>query len=105
MKKLQNEIIVKKAVSAFKEFVGEMDVDKMIKNFHWGRTIDKFTYEFWLYDHSMYPEWGAVTGKIEIDDRPEKLKSKHILTIYVDRYNGNTFVRRMVKELPWEKTA
>ncbi len=102
MKRLDEKTIKSKAVEALRAFIAEKTIDE--DKYHWELCANKTEVEFYLYDHSMYDDWGVVdkTRKELVLDGEEENKTIHLLTIYVDKFTGETFVERVAKKMPWE---
>ena len=102
MKKLDEKTIESKAMKSFKNFLSGKTIDW--NQYQWGETVHKRIVEFRLFDHSMYDDWGVVdkTRKELVLDGEEENKIIHLLTIYVDKFTGETFVERVAKKMPWE---
>ncbi len=102
MKKHDEKTIESKAMEAFNGFIAGKAIDKT--KFHWNQIGNKEVEGFRLYDHSMYNDWGVVdkTRKELVLDGEEENKTIHLLTIYVDKFTGETFVERVAKKMPWE---
>lgn len=102
MRRLEEKNIKSKAIEAFNNFLNGKTIDE--KKYSWSRSVNKGIVEFYLYDHSMYDNWGVVdkTRKELVLDGEEENKIIHLLTIYVDRFTGETFVKRVAKKMPWE---
>lgn len=66
----------------------------------WFTSEDQFTFEFELMDMTDAASEQLAEGEIGLTGW--KKPPRHLLTVYVDKKTGNTFIRRFVKKYPWE---
>lgn len=104
MKKLQLDEAQGIALKALKEYprVEAKVIELFMKGDDWTAGGKGNMYMFTLFDMSRAEE-AEVQGKI----RPTgwKKEPEPLLTIYVNRESGDTFIHRHVPKYPWEEAA
>ncbi|MBQ9395456.1 MAG: hypothetical protein IJU23_08060 [Proteobacteria bacterium] len=104
MKKLKLEEAQEIALNALKEYprINTKIIERFMNDNEWSAGGQGNVYQFTLFDMRNAIEAGSPsklqpTGWLK---EPEPL-----LTIYVNRSNGETFIRRYVSRYPWEDAA
>ncbi len=105
MKKLNMEAAQDIALNALKQYprANQKVLDSFMKTDEWAAGGKGVVYEFTLYDMTHSKEFKATAHHQQPTgwEKPPEI----LLTIYVDRTTGETFVRRHVDKYPWEIAA
>lgn len=95
---------IKEAAIIIAKVMQEYTHNKVNKDFMdkstWLTSEDRYTFEFELMDMTEAEAFHSPEG--QICPTGWKTPSKHLLTVYLDKNNGSTFVRRCVDKYPWE---
>lgn len=92
------------AAEAMRKYTnGGVSKEFMAKS-QWYTEEDKFTFIFSLADLSRAKEATLPKG-VKVGLTGWIKPPKPILTIYIDKQTGETFIRRQVKQYPWEQAA
>lgn len=94
--KAASEIIAR----AMQEYTQNNVSEELMHRTRWLTSEDKFTFEFELMDMTDAESEKLAEGETGLTGW--KKSPKHLLTVYVDKKTGNTFIRRFVKTYPWE---
>lgn len=91
------------AAKAMQEYTNNSVSHEFMEHSSWLTQEDKFTYKFELMDETNAK--AARLSKGQVGHTGWIKPPTHLLTIYIDKQTGETFIRRQVKQYPWEQAA
>lgn len=91
------------AAKAMQEYTRNKVSFEFMDKSEWLSSEDKFTFEFELIDKTNAKPVTLPKGEIGITGW--KIPPKHLLTVYVDKLTGSSFIRRYAPIYPWEEAA
>lgn len=91
------------AAKAMQKYTNNRINHEFMAHSSWLTLEDRFTYKFELIDESKAK--AVKLPQNQVGPTGWTKPPKPILTVYIDKQTGETFIRRQTKEYPWEKAA